>query len=134
MSGEQSFVVWEGEWPELKRGVRNARLITGDTIVAVKNAVTQQTIDTATSMASSVDQTVHEKSVMFSRFCYRNPWIGQAAVITGLAALATSKSLRWGTFSAVRNGAVVAAIGAGVAFPDQLRQAALQAWTENVTA
>lgn len=123
------IVVWEGEWPMLKSAVRSVRQQSLSSVLAAKEFVSETAIDTAASAVSAVDYHVHQASLTVSRFCFRNPWVGQAALVTAATTFVVAKSARWGSFAALRNGVLAMGCATVAVFPQELRRAANDAFT-----
>lgn len=119
------YVVWEGEWSPLKQAVTQSRIAASEGYAFSRQFITDASIEAATSAASVADRKVHEGSVAFSRWCFRNPWIAPASVITLSSAVVAAKSVRWGMFAAVRNGALMGVAATCATFPDDVKAAAL---------
>ena len=118
-SSEPTIVHWEGEWPLLKRQVRNCRLVSADTVLAARRLITQRSVEVATENIQYADNAVHEGSVAASRYILANPWLGRATGVTAAATFVAKESFRyWGAVAAVRNGAVVGVAATLFAFPD----------------
>merc|ERR1711991_411224 len=117
-------VVWEGEWPWLKQSVRAVRETTQSSVLAARELVTERSIEAATTAMATADETIHQQSVAFSRFCFQNPWVGQAALITAATSFVGAKSIRWSPVAVVRNSALTMCIATVAAFPDDVREAA----------
>jgi hypothetical protein len=121
---EPVATVWEGEWPQLKCAVRSGRQATEAYTAAAREFVTETSVEAVSDAVETADRRVHDASLAFSRFCFKNPWVGQAAGITAFSSFIAAKSVRWGTLAALRNGALAMGVATACTFPDDLKRAA----------
>jgi hypothetical protein len=133
-----SVVVWEGEWPQLKRAVTSARQCAQSTVAAGSAALRHETFASARRLATSFDETVTSQSRAFSRYCFENRWVGPAAAVTTAATFVASRSFYyWGVRAALRNGVLTSAMGASYMFPEEIQACILSMswpWSNMVTS
>jgi hypothetical protein len=119
----QRIVVWESEWPQLKSLVTAVREATHSSASQMRTSVTETSVTHAKNTLTRIDQEVHERSLLFSRFCFQNPWVFNASAITGAATFVAAKSARWGAYASMRNGVATAVVAAVCIFPEEIKTA-----------
>lgn len=113
--------VWVGEWPLLKQFVGRARAGSTNAWEAALSKGSREAITAVTVASSRVDEAVTSQSRRISAYCFANPWLQPAALVGVATAVTTSKSLRWGTAPAMRNGILVGGLTAAYCFPNDIR-------------
>lgn len=118
------IILWEGEWPQLKRVVKSTRLFASCISYHVNSvfdfgAAKSSLIDTA----KKVDTVAVSRSKQLGRTYRENPWIVPATGIAGVSTFVFLKSARWGMLASVRHSLLCAGILVGLTFPHEIRRA-----------
>ncbi|ORC88532.1 uncharacterized protein TM35_000161700 [Trypanosoma theileri] len=116
-----AVVVWEGEWPSLRRrvaAIRRAAWVPAAALAGFFDVAGH--IATAKIYTARADRFVTEQTAIASEQLRTRRWILPAAGISSLSVFVVVKSAPWGTYKALRNGTATALLLTCFLFPREI--------------
>ncbi|EPY27244.1 hypothetical protein STCU_05848 [Strigomonas culicis] len=117
------YHTWVGEWPYVKRGIKEVRMTLQQWCSSVTTNEffdTAQFLKAAKQMTSETDARWTRQGLLLHRYLRERPWVLPAAGIAGLSAFVFVKSARWGNYYALRNSVAALVLSTCFVFPREL--------------
>lgn len=117
----QTLVVWNGEWPYVKRGVAEVRGVTTRGIAAVNALVDIPAyLARARRYTAAADSFVTSQSAKASSTLESHQWVVPATGIALASTFVVVKSAPWGGVKMLRNGLLTAAMLSAFMYPREM--------------
>jgi hypothetical protein len=115
------LVVWNGEWPYVKRGVSEVRVVATRAIAAVNALVDVPAyLARARKYTAAADSFVMAQSAKASSQLESHQWVVPATGIALASTFVVVKSASWGGAKMLRNGLLTAAVLTAFMYPREI--------------
>lgn len=117
----QTLVVWNGEWPYVKRGVAEVRAVASRAIASASALVDVPAyLARARKYTAAADSFVTTQSAKVSLVQASDQWVVPAAGIALASIFVVVKSAPWGGAKMLRNGLLTAAVLTAFMYPREI--------------
>lgn len=117
----QALVVWNGEWPYVKRGVSEVRAVAVSAIASVNALVDVPAyLARARKYTAAADSFVSTQSAKASSQLESHQWVVPATGIALASVFVVVKSVPWGGAKMLRNGLLTAAVLTAFMYPREI--------------
>ncbi|KAG5484764.1 hypothetical protein LSCM1_06587 [Leishmania martiniquensis] len=117
----QTFVLWNGEWPYVKRGVSEVRAVVAGAISSASALVdVPACLARARKYAAAADDFVSVQSAKASSTLESHQWIVPATGIALASVYVVVRSAPWGGVKMMRNGLITASALTAFMYPREI--------------